>query len=56
MRRINTTKWSEFRVGNLFDIKPTKAYKLTTAKLLDASRDYWLKHGVTDWGLVVDAK
>lgn len=28
----------------------------TTAKLLDASRDYWLRHGVTDWGLVVDAK
>jgi len=28
----------------------------TTAKLLDVSRDYWLKHGVTDWGLVVDAK
>lgn len=35
MRRINITKWSEFRVGNLFDIKPTKAYKLTNAKLLD---------------------
>ncbi len=24
------------------------------ARLLDASKDYWFKHGVTDWGLVVD--
>ena len=23
-------------------------------KLLDASREYWLRHGVTDWGVVVD--
>ena len=23
---------------------------LLTAKLIDASRDYWLRHGVTDWG------
>lgn len=30
--------------------------KPKTAKLLDASRNYWLKHGVNDWGLVVDAK
>lgn len=30
--------------------------KPRTAKLLDASRVYWLKRGVTDWGLVVDAK
>ena len=22
--------------------------------LLDTSREYWLKHGVTDWGIVVD--
>ena len=27
----------------------------STAKLLDLSRAYWLKRGVTDWGLVVDA-
>ena len=25
-----------------------------TAKLLEESRNYWLKHGVTDWGIVVD--
>lgn len=28
--------------------------KPMTVKLLDASREYWLRHGVTDWGLVVD--
>ena len=26
----------------------------STVKLLDASREYWLRHGVTDWGLVID--
>ena len=30
--------------------------KPRTTKLLDASREYWLRHGVVDWGLVVDAK
>lgn len=30
--------------------------KPKTAKLLDASRVYWLKRGITDWGLVVDAE
>lgn len=28
--------------------------KPMTIKLLDASREYWLNHGVSDWGLVVD--
>ena len=28
--------------------------KPMTVKLLDASRDYWLRRGVTDWGLVID--
>ncbi len=27
-----------------------------TCKMLDASRNYWLSHGVHDWGLVVDKK
>lgn len=31
----------------------TKPLKI---KLLDASRVYWLRHGVTDWGLVIDAE
>ena len=30
--------------------------KPMTVKLLDASREYWLRHGVTDWGIVVNAK
>lgn len=28
--------------------------KPMTVKLLDASREYWLRRGVTDWGLVID--
>ena len=28
--------------------------KPLTVKLLDTSRDYWLRQGVTDWGLVID--
>lgn len=28
--------------------------KPMTVKLLDASREYWLRRGVTDWGIVVD--
>ena len=30
--------------------------KPMTVRLLDISRDYWLRHGVKDWGLVVDAE
>ena len=30
--------------------------KPLTVKLLDMSRGYWLKHGVTDWGVVIDAE
>lgn len=29
--------------------------KPQTATLLEMSQNYWLRHGVTDWGLVVDA-
>lgn len=28
--------------------------KPLTAKLLDACRNYWISHGVSDWGIVVD--
>lgn len=28
--------------------------KPMTAKLLDASRDYWRRRGVTDWGIVIE--
>ena len=30
--------------------------KPLTIKLLDVSKDYWQRHGVTDWGLVIDAE
>lgn len=30
--------------------------KPMTTKLLDASCEYWLNHGVSDWGLVIDAE
>ncbi len=28
--------------------------KPMTIKLLDTSKEYWSRHGVTDWGLVID--
>lgn len=28
--------------------------KPLTAKRLDASREYWLRHGIEDWGIVTD--
>ena len=32
----------------------SKLLKPMTIKLLDASREYWLSRGFTDWGIVVD--
>ena len=29
--------------------------KPQTAEMLELSRTYWMRHGVTDWGIVVDA-
>ena len=34
-KKVDTREWGEFRVGDLFDIHPTKAYKCTNAELLD---------------------
>lgn len=28
--------------------------KPLTLKLLDMSRNYWLNHGIEDWGIVID--
>ena len=28
--------------------------KPMNAKLLDLSRNYWLRHGITDWGIVIE--
>lgn len=30
--------------------------KPMTVRLLDISREYWIKRGVADWGLVIDAE
>ena len=30
--------------------------KPKTVRLLNASRKYWMRHGVKDWGLVIDAE
>lgn len=30
--------------------------KPMTVKMLDISRNYWLNHGVSDWGIVTDAE
>lgn len=35
MSRINTKNWHEYRIGDLFDIHPTKAYKLTNSSLFE---------------------
>lgn len=34
-KKVDTREWGEFRVEELFDIHPTKAYKCTNAELLD---------------------
>ena len=36
-RRISTADWGMFKVGDLFDIRPTKFYKLNNDKLLDGT-------------------
>ena len=30
--------------------------KPKTVKLLDASREYWFRKGISDWGLIIDAE
>lgn len=35
MNKINTSLWHEYRIGDLFDIHPTKAYKLTNSSLFE---------------------
>ncbi len=35
MSKIDTLKWGKFVVGKMFEIHPTKAYKMTNAELLD---------------------
>lgn len=35
MSKIDTSQWGEFIVGEMFEIHPTRAYKMTNAELLD---------------------
>lgn len=35
MAKIDTSGWKPFAVGDLFDIHPTNAYKMTSAQLMD---------------------
>lgn len=36
-------------------VQRKRLLKPMTIRLLDTSRTYWARHGVTDWGLVVNA-
>ncbi|WQZ22735.1 restriction endonuclease subunit S [Helicobacter pylori] len=35
--QLNAIKWGEFRLGDLFEIRPTKAYNLTNSHLFDSN-------------------
>ena len=35
MGRIDTSNWKEFRIGSMFDIHPTKSYKMTNSQLFE---------------------
>ena len=35
MKKIDTSKWKEFLIGDLFDIHPTKAYKKINIELFE---------------------
>ena len=35
MKLIKIEKWGTFNIGELFDIHPTKAYKLTNSSLME---------------------
>lgn len=40
MSKIDTSKWESFKIGNLFEIHPTKAYKMTNSTLMDNDGKY----------------
>lgn len=35
-KETNSIQWREFRIGDLFKIKPTKAYKMTNSTLFQS--------------------
>lgn len=39
MKKIDTSKWQKFIIGDLFDIHPTQSYKMTNAQLLDGGKN-----------------
>lgn len=51
MGKIDTSEWKEFRVGDLFDIHPTKAYKCTNAELLDGGDNNVVVNSAYDNGI-----
>ena len=51
MSKINTTSWGEFEVGKLFDIHPTKSYKMTNAELLDGGTSLVLANSAYNNGV-----
>ena len=44
------------KTGNHLMVREKYLMKPMTVKLLDASRVYWLRLGVQDWGLVIDGE
>ena len=39
--KIDINKWKEFKIGDLFDIHPTKAYKMNNSSLLAEDGINW---------------
>ena len=39
MAKIDTSEWKEFVIGDLFDIHPTAAYKMTNTQLMDGGNN-----------------
>lgn len=35
MNKLDIVKWKEFKIGDLFDIHPTKSYKMNNNVLLE---------------------
>lgn len=38
-KKLSEVKWGEFRIGDLFEVRPTKSYGLTNAKLFATAGD-----------------
>lgn len=36
-------------------VERNKIHTPRNCRMLDASREYWLRHGIKDWGIVVDS-